>query len=87
MRGFGVGEAVVRRDVVRGRVWSAQALREGVVSAAEHAAVEGAREQALAMIAARGGPFGEAAGWAHWRWPAAWTPPVLDDAAGWPGRA
>jgi hypothetical protein len=45
----------------------AHGRRLGVVSEAEHRAVEEAREEALAMIEARVGPFAADEGWRHWR--------------------
>ncbi|MDX2647694.1 DUF402 domain-containing protein [Streptomyces sp. PA03-1a] len=55
----------------------AHVRRLGVVTDTEHRAVDAAREQALAMLEERSGPFGEAATWAAWRWEPAWPTPRL----------
>ncbi|MFB7512645.1 DUF402 domain-containing protein [Streptomyces sp. NPDC056144] len=55
----------------------AQLRRLGVITAAEHEAVDAAREQVLAMIAERSGAFAEGADWAEWRWEADWPDPRL----------
>ncbi|MER7180388.1 DUF402 domain-containing protein [Streptomyces hyaluromycini] len=44
----------------------AHGRRLGVVSDADHRAVEGAREQAVAMIGERDGPFAAEANWRDW---------------------
>jgi hypothetical protein len=55
----------------------AQGRRLGLIDDATHARVEAAREQALAMLATRAGPFGRERG--EWqpdaRWPAPTLPP------------
>jgi hypothetical protein len=53
----------------------AHARRLGLVSADEHAAVARARERAVALIGARGGPFGES--WPAWRADESWPLPAL----------
>ncbi|MFD7652427.1 DUF402 domain-containing protein [Actinosynnema sp. NPDC059797] len=85
-------DLVVAPDLSRSR-WKdedeyAQGRRLGVVSDAEHRAVEAARDQALALVAAGGPPFDDLAGW---RWspdrPAPALPAgVLDVRLGGPGR-
>ncbi|MFD1147501.1 DUF402 domain-containing protein [Saccharothrix hoggarensis] len=56
----------------------AQGRRLGVVGEDDHRAVERARDQAVAMIENRDGPFAPDAGWAGWRsdpsWPATALP-------------
>jgi hypothetical protein len=106
---FEAGDTVVRRDVFRGKVWSAHALRviqdtpevlvagclpgaelmaattwlqwlltgDDVISEADHRAVEHARDQAVAMIENREGPFQQNAGWTTWRSEPSWCAPVL----------
>ncbi|MET9877613.1 DUF402 domain-containing protein [Actinacidiphila glaucinigra] len=49
----------------------------GVVTDAEHRAVGAAREEALAMVEERSGPFADAAAWSAWRWEPAWPTPRL----------
>ncbi|WP_326578669.1 DUF402 domain-containing protein [Actinacidiphila glaucinigra] len=49
----------------------------GVVTDAEHRAVDAAREQALAMVGERSGPFADAAAWSAWRWEPDWPTPRL----------
>jgi predicted RNA-binding protein associated with RNAse of E/G family len=70
-----------------GWVWKdedeyAQARRLGVVSEADHAAVEAARGQVVAMIEHGDGPFASEAGWDRWHsdpsWPAPVLPPAVD---------
>ncbi|WP_433256637.1 DUF402 domain-containing protein [Streptosporangium sp. CA-135522] len=58
--------------------------RLGVVTDAEHRRVQQARDEALAMVEERRGPF--AAPWPDWRTDPSWPAPVLpDDAlAAWP---
>ena len=56
----------------------AHVRRLGVVSDADHAAVQAAREQALAAVQAREGLFGENAA-KRWRPDPAWLRPSLDD--------
>ncbi|MGW2515590.1 DUF402 domain-containing protein [Streptomyces sp. NPDC001617] len=55
----------------------AQARRLGVVSQADHRAVEKAREEAVAMIEGRAGPFAAGAGWREWRSEPGWPVPEL----------
>ncbi|MGW1491251.1 hypothetical protein [Streptomyces sp. NPDC002402] len=55
----------------------AHVRRLGIVTDAEHQAVELARAQVLAMLKERGGSFGHAAAWAAWRWNASWPSPRL----------
>jgi len=55
----------------------AQGRRLGVVDDADHRAVEQAREQVLAMIEQREGPFAAAAGWPDWRSDPSWPTPLL----------
>lgn len=71
----------------------AQGRRLGVVDDADHHGVQAAREQVLAMIADRSGPFAAAPDWSAWRsapdWPATELPPdaALGTAAGAAGGA
>lgn len=58
----------------------AQARRLGIIDEAEHAHVDAAREQALALVAERAGPFAEAERWAAWRRDPAWPTPSLPSA-------
>lgn len=60
----------------------AHARRLGVVTDAEHRAVEAAREEVPAMVEQRSGPFGDAAVWSAWRWEPDWPAPRLPLAAG-----
>lgn len=46
----------------------AHVRRLGIFTDTEHQAVELARDEALALIADRAGPFAEADRWAGWRW-------------------
>jgi Protein of unknown function (DUF402) len=55
----------------------AQGRRLGIVDDTDHRAVEQAREQVVALIERRQGPFAEDAGWADWRSDPAWPTPVL----------
>ncbi|WP_392674592.1 DUF402 domain-containing protein [Streptomyces sp. LN785] len=55
----------------------AQVRRLGIVSDAEHRAVELARAEVLAMLEDRSGPFADEDRWSAWRWDAAWPPPRL----------
>lgn len=55
----------------------AQALRLGVVAEEEYLAVEHARDQVLAMIANREGPFAPDAAWPSWRSDPSWPAPAL----------
>ncbi|WP_345942768.1 DUF402 domain-containing protein [Streptomyces sp. SID486] len=59
----------------------AQVRRLGIVTDAEHHAVDAAREQVLAMIAERSGPFADAASWSSWRWDPDWPAPRLPHTA------
>ena len=52
-----------------------QGRRLGIVDDTDHAAVEKAREQALAMFEQRTGPFEEQ--WVSWRRDPNWTVPTL----------
>ncbi|MYS37520.1 uncharacterized protein DUF402 [Streptomyces sp. KhCrAH-43] len=58
----------------------AHVRRLGIISDAEHRAVEDARDQALAMLAARAGIFAQADRWARWTWEPTWPAPRLADA-------
>ncbi|AZQ32772.1 DUF402 domain-containing protein [Streptomyces cyaneochromogenes] len=55
----------------------AHVRRLGIVTDAEHQAVDGARAQVLTMLEQRTGPFAEAATWTSWRWAPAWPAPRL----------
>ncbi|WP_053704910.1 DUF402 domain-containing protein [Streptomyces sp. WM6368] len=55
----------------------AHVRRLGIVSDAEHRAVDDARAQVLGMVADRSGPFAAADRWAVWRWEPAWPAPRL----------
>ncbi|UFQ19938.1 DUF402 domain-containing protein [Streptomyces huasconensis] len=55
----------------------AHVRRLGIVTDAEHQAVNAARDQVLAMLAERSGPFADAAAWSAWRWNRAWSAPRL----------
>lgn len=55
----------------------AHGRRLGVISDADHQAVEKARDQAVAMIESRKGPFQHNAGWRTWRSESSWDPPTL----------
>ncbi len=55
----------------------AHVRRLGIVTDAEHRAVEDARGQVLAMLADRAGVFADAERWASWRWEPAWPIPRL----------
>ncbi|MEU8434738.1 DUF402 domain-containing protein [Streptomyces sp. NPDC029216] len=55
----------------------AHVRRLGIVTDSEHQAVDAARDQVLAMITERSGPFADAAAWASWRWNPAWPAPRL----------
>jgi hypothetical protein len=57
----------------------AQIRRLGLVGDGEHAALQRARERAVALIDTRGGPFRE--DWPRWRADANWPIPVLPDRA------
>lgn len=59
--------------------------RLGIVSDDEHREVQAARDEVLALLGRRIGPFDER--WLSWRREEHWPPPVLpDDAASWVGR-
>ncbi|MGP3966284.1 DUF402 domain-containing protein [Streptomyces sp. 6N223] len=53
--------------------------RLGVVSEADHRAVEKAREEAVAMIEGRVGPFATEARWRDWHSEPDWPTPALPD--------
>ncbi|MFI5774510.1 DUF402 domain-containing protein [Streptomyces sp. NPDC051658] len=55
----------------------AHVRRLGIVSGTEHQAVDDARAEVLAMLAARAGLFAHAERWAAWRWEPAWATPRL----------
>ncbi|NML52664.1 DUF402 domain-containing protein [Streptomyces sp. R302] len=55
----------------------AHARRLGVIDDTEHAAVSAARDEVLALIAARAGVFAHADHWAAWRWNPSWPLPRL----------
>ncbi|MER8073072.1 DUF402 domain-containing protein [Streptomyces sp. NPDC094034] len=55
----------------------AHVRRLGIVTDAEHRAVELARAQVLGLLDERAGPFADADRWASWRWDPAWPPPCL----------
>ncbi|WP_019061419.1 DUF402 domain-containing protein [Streptomyces prunicolor] len=55
----------------------AHARRLGIIDDVEHAHVDAAREEALALLAERAGPFAEADRWAAWRRDPAWPTPSL----------
>ncbi|MGP3991500.1 DUF402 domain-containing protein [Streptomyces sp. 3N207] len=55
----------------------AHVRRLGIVTDTEHQAVDAARDQALAMLTERTGPFSDTAAWTAWRWNPAWPTPRL----------
>lgn len=55
----------------------AQGRRLGVVDDTDHRAVQQAREQVLAMIEQRQGPFALNSGWTEWRSEPSWPTPIL----------
>ncbi|WDV56583.1 DUF402 domain-containing protein [Streptomyces coeruleorubidus] len=55
----------------------AHVRRLGIVNDTEHQAVDAARDQALAMLEERSGPFADADSWSAWRWNPAWPIPSL----------
>ncbi|MEU5085075.1 MULTISPECIES: DUF402 domain-containing protein [Streptomyces] len=55
----------------------AHVRRLGIITDAEHQAVDAARDQALAMLTERSGPFADATAWTSWRWNPAWPAPRL----------
>ncbi|WP_247745635.1 hypothetical protein [Streptomyces oryzae] len=55
----------------------AHVRRLGIVTDTEHQAVDAARDQALAMLTERTGPFADTAAWTAWRWNRAWPTPRL----------
>ncbi|MBO8191763.1 DUF402 domain-containing protein [Streptomyces oryzae] len=55
----------------------AHVRRLGIVTDTEHRAVDAARDQALAMLTERTGPFADTAAWTAWRWNRAWPTPRL----------
>ncbi|MEV5777526.1 hypothetical protein AB0L49_41025 [Streptomyces antimycoticus] len=48
--------------------------RLGIVTDAQHQAVDAARAQVLAMLEERQGRFADAVAWTAWRWNPAWLP-------------
>jgi protein associated with RNAse G/E len=77
-------DLVVAPDLV-GRTWKdedeyAHVRRLGIVTDTEHQAVDAARDQVLAMIEERSGPFADAA-WTSWRRDPAWPAPRLPQPA------
>ncbi|WP_335978000.1 DUF402 domain-containing protein [Streptomyces sp. CA2R106] len=59
----------------------AQGRRLGVVDDTDHAAVEAARDQVLAMVKSADGPFAPAAGWHRWTSSASWPTALLPAAS------
>ncbi|TLS45386.1 DUF402 domain-containing protein [Streptomyces montanus] len=57
----------------------AHVRRLGIVTDADHQAVELARSRVVAILEDRAGPFADAERWAAWRWDVAWPPPALGD--------
>ncbi|WP_327411495.1 DUF402 domain-containing protein [Streptomyces sp. NBC_01233] len=55
----------------------AHVRRLGIVTDAEHQAVEAARGQVLAMLTDRTGAFAHSETWANWHWENDWLPPCL----------
>ncbi|MFH8295368.1 DUF402 domain-containing protein [Streptomyces sp. NPDC018059] len=55
----------------------AHVRRLGIVTDAEHQAVDAARDEVLTMLTERSGPFANAERWAAWRWEPAWPAPCL----------
>ncbi|MGW1269718.1 DUF402 domain-containing protein [Streptomyces sp. NPDC002491] len=55
----------------------AHVRRLGIVTDTEHQAVAAARDQAIAMLEERSGPFADTASWSAWRWNPAWPAPTL----------
>ncbi|MFE9069213.1 hypothetical protein [Streptomyces violaceusniger] len=55
----------------------AHARRLGIVTHAQHRAVDAVRAQVLVMLEERQGPFATAVAWTAWRWNLAWPPPRL----------
>ncbi|MFD6911298.1 DUF402 domain-containing protein [Streptomyces virginiae] len=55
----------------------AHVRRLGIVSDAEHQAVDAARAQVFGMLADRSGPFAAGNRWAVWRWEPTWPAPRL----------
>lgn len=55
----------------------AHVRRLGIITDAEHQAVDAARAQVLAMLEERCGPFTDVASWSAWRWNPAWPTPRL----------
>ncbi|WP_413813259.1 DUF402 domain-containing protein [Streptomyces sp. OE57] len=74
-------DLVIAPDLTRWR-WKdedeyAHVRRLGIVTDAQHQAVDAARAQVLAMLEERQGPFADAVTWTVWRWNLAWPPPRL----------
>ncbi|MBC2866841.1 DUF402 domain-containing protein [Streptomyces mexicanus] len=65
----------------------AHVRRLGIVTDTEHRAVDAAREEVLAMLAERCGPFTDLAAWSAWRWNPAWPAPRLPQPAAGTGSA
>ncbi|MEU6590563.1 DUF402 domain-containing protein [Streptomyces sp. NPDC046881] len=59
----------------------AHVRRLGIVTDTEHQAVDAARDEVLAMLAERSGPFADTAAWSAWRWNPAWPAPRLPQPA------
>lgn len=59
----------------------AHVRRLGIVSDAEHRAVDAARAEVLAMLAERTGVFAHAQQWARWQWQPQWPTPRLSQRA------
>ncbi|MFJ6540910.1 DUF402 domain-containing protein [Streptomyces sp. NPDC091385] len=55
----------------------AHARRLGLITDADHRAVDTARAEVLAMVGERAGPFGDVTAWSTWRWDGAWPTPRL----------
>jgi hypothetical protein len=55
----------------------AHVRRLGIITDAEHQAVDDARAKVLEMIEDRSGPFANVAAWTSWRWDAGWPAPRL----------
>ncbi|MER6162725.1 DUF402 domain-containing protein [Streptomyces sp. NPDC001868] len=74
-------DLVIDPDLTRWR-WKdedeyAHVRRLGIVTDTEHQAVAAARDQTLAMLEERSGPFADTAPWSAWRWNPAWPAPTL----------
>ncbi|MEU4154139.1 DUF402 domain-containing protein [Streptomyces sp. NPDC026659] len=55
----------------------AHARRLGLITDADHRAVDAARGEVVAMLGERAGPFAEAVTWSTWRWNRTWPIPCL----------